>query len=352
MATKVFGLEGCRFPEQSNKCCLESDINEYVKNVNVWDVTELTGVKSLDNFKVMWENYITSKPKPNKKTKKRALIHSLAVITRSLNEEVQSLGKQFKDAQEVRLLQDATIENLKSELAKREKKYELICTQKDALTRQMEEVMGRCQYLENELSNNAVKFNDSKATIRHLLDDKRQQVSVSADHTKCQEKIVELEQKLGLARGFVSAINEGIEKDIYENTLLTKQLVEGMMEPIITTEVFHPGDPTPVVKYERRILSPEQARAVGQNLGPCRRSNALNWMAKLARTNLTSDDILVVLRECLLPKDFIAFPADLATTINPYFNLMFKAIYNVFYPNDDIRGTYYTDKQLEELYFI
>lgn len=167
---------------------------------------------------------------------------------------------------------------------------------------------------------------------------------------------MELEQKLGLARGFVSAINEGIEKDIYENTLLTKQLVEGMMEPIITTEVFHPGDPTPVVKYERRILSPEQARAVGQNLGPCRRSNALNWMAKLARTNLTSDDNLVVLRECLLPKDFIAFPADLATTINPYFNLMFKAIYNVFYPNDDIRGTYYTDKQLEgerpELYFI
>lgn len=164
MATKVFGLEGCRSLEQSNECYLESDINEYVKNVNVWDVTVLTGVKSLDNFKVMWKKYITSKPKPNKKTKKKALIHGLAVITKSLNEEVQSLGKQFKDAQEVRLLQDATIENLKSELAKREK-YELICTQKDALTRQMEEVKGRCQYLENELSNNAVKFNDSKATI-------------------------------------------------------------------------------------------------------------------------------------------------------------------------------------------
>lgn len=71
--------------------------------------------------------------------------------------------------------------------------------------------------------------------------------------------------------------------------------MEGMMEPIITTEVFHPNNSNPVVKYERSVLSPEQARAVGQNLGPCRKMNAIDWMAKLARTNLTSDDMLVVL---------------------------------------------------------
>nr|XP_025036561.1 uncharacterized protein LOC112544497 [Pelodiscus sinensis] len=101
---------------------------------------------------------------------------------------------------------------------------------------------------------------------------------------------------------------------------------------------------------------PCTAWCAGHNLGPCRKNNALNWMAKLARTNLTSDDMLVVLRECLLPEDFIAFPADLANSINPDFNAMYKALYNDFYPNDDIRGHYYSDKQREgerlELYFI
>lgn len=210
---RIFGLDGSKPAVQINKIILEQDINVFIKDVNFWDVNDLKGENCLDNFKVMYENYVTAKPKPSIKHK-RALIQGLVIVTRSLDAEVKAIAKQLKDT-EIKLAQDVTIQKLKSDLTLRESKNDTLRSQRDMLSHQADDVLKRCQQLERDLTEKVAMFNDSKATVRHLLSEKRQNTPVNVDHSGCQHKIKELEQKLGLARGFFSAINEGVEKDIY-----------------------------------------------------------------------------------------------------------------------------------------
>ncbi|TFJ95951.1 molecular chaperone DnaJ [Platysternon megacephalum] len=220
----------------------------------------------------------------------------------------------------------------------------------------------------------AKELQESQAAIWQLLKEAQKVKEGPINHSACQRQIEQLQGQLELSRGlvnatesnplaaFTSTTSDGSDLNCNPPPEYSEgggkkpsapyeqgeqdSLPYAPLAPIVTTVTRYDGQGPPVIKHESKALTPEQTRAMGKQMGPCNKYTVLNWLAKISITpNLTQEDMVSLLRECMPIDDFSLLPYDAITEVQDNPANLYLSVLKVYCPYENVIGKAFSERQ-------
>ncbi|CAM2106760.1 unnamed protein product [Caretta caretta] len=204
-SNKKYGSHGS-IPWIEKAVQLEYSVNLFGKGKNPWEKDLFVGDNAFKKLSINWEGFVTSKPKPSKKLRKRALIYGFAMVAKELDKYIKSQQGAISEVKEQMTSKNSEMEKLTVHANTLSAE---VCNQTMQINQLEQQVKDLNMCLAQKDKDNfvlATKLADSQPALREMVKQVKIAKESSSNHASCNFKINLLKERLRKTQGVMSAI--------------------------------------------------------------------------------------------------------------------------------------------------